>query len=86
MIYDLLKRSLPGNSADGIVQRKACFLENIHRQTAILKYMPSKFSVLQNNSFHKSPARHMKSSKRNFIQYHHERNPEPYLLKNKKLA
>lgn len=77
MIYDLLPRSLPDSSADGVAQRKAGFLESAQKQTAILKIMPSKFSVLQNNSFHNSLAHNMKSSEMNFFQYHHERNPEP---------
>lgn len=80
MIYDLLKRSLPDNSADGAAERKACFLASTQEQTAILKNMPSKLSELQNNGFHKSLAHNMKSSERNFVQHHHERHPEPYCI------
>lgn len=83
MIYDLLKRPLPDNRADGVAQRKACFLASTQEQIASLKNMPSKFSVLQNNGFHENLARNMKSSEGNSIQYHHGRNPEPYFIVNK---
>lgn len=55
MIYDLLKQSLPARSVDGAAQRMVCFLENTQELIASLRNMPSKFSLLQNNSFHKKP-------------------------------
>lgn len=80
MIYDLLKQFLPAKSVDGAAQRTVCFLENTQEPIASLRNIPSKFSLLQNNSFDKSLARNMKGSERNFIQYHCERNLEPYFF------